>query len=79
MEKWKSYSQNEVTNHEISLIPENYYKTAFCFVLEVIAGDLEIHEDEKKFVDTLAGKIYINEVTKKSLMDSVYYKYTPKP
>ena len=79
MEQWKSSSQDKVTNHVISLITENYYKTAFCFVLEVIAGDLEIHEDEKKFVDTLAEKMNINEKTKKSLMDSVYYRYIPKP
>ena len=79
MEKWKSSSQDEVSDHIINLIPDNYYKTAFCFVLEVIAGDLEINESEKKFVDLIAKKMNINEETKKSLMDSVYYRYIPGP
>ena len=77
--KWKSTSQDETTDHVISLIPQNYYKTAFCFVLEVIAGDLEIHKDEKTFVDSLAKKMGIDEETKQSLMDSVYHRYIPMP
>ena len=57
---------------------EKYYRTAFCFVLELCAGNLEIHDVEKEFVDSLAKKFGINEESKKSFVDSVYYRYIPK-
>lgn len=48
-------------------------------MLEICAGDLEIQQSEKSFVDSLAKKLEINTETKKNLMDSVYLRYIPKP
>ena len=50
MVKWKSSTQDEVVDHIISLMSEKYHKTAFCFVLEICAGDLYIHKSEDVFV-----------------------------
>ena len=37
--KWEFLAQKEVLDHAISLMSEKYYKTAFCFVLEIYAED----------------------------------------
>lgn len=79
MAKWKSSTQDEVVDHIISLMSEKYHKTAFCFVLEICAGDLDIHKSEKVFVDSLSQKLGIDMDTRKSLMDSIYLRYIPKP
>ena len=51
--KWESLAQKEVIDHAISLMSEKYYKTAFCFVLEIYAEDFEL----QKYINLLAKKI----------------------
>ena len=77
MAKWKSSIQDEVVDHIIRLISDKYHKTAFCFVLKICSGDLDIHKYEKVFVDYLSQKLGIDMDTRKSLMDSIYLRYIP--
>ena len=39
IDKWEPSAQKEVIDHVICLMSEKYYKTAFCFILEIYAED----------------------------------------
>ena len=53
IDKWESSAQKNFIDHVIGLMSEKYYKTAFCFVLEIYAEDSEL----QKYINLLAKKI----------------------
>ena len=59
--RWESLAQKEVIDHVFNFISEKYYKTAFCFVLEIYAEDSET----QKYINLLAKKLNISEDIKR--------------